>query len=310
MGRNNIRHIYFDDGEYPEKLKTIPRPPRELYVIGKLPSPETPSVAIIGSRRNTPYGYAMARKFSEALAQAGIQVISGMARGIDGAASQAALKAGTASFGVLGCGVDICYPPENQQLYNQLAAMGGLISEYPPKTAPLGRLFPARNRIISGLSDAVIVIEAGKKSGTMITVDMALEQGREVYALPGRIDDVLSAGCNELIRQGAGILTSPEDFLAEFLTHIADRTEYRTFIRKRIRTSNTEYEQASIFPSTPEERTILNIMDYTPQPVDVILTKVNKEIPMPLPNLMQWLTNMTISGYVACVGGGNYHKVF
>lgn len=307
---HKIKRVSREDEGFPERLRTIPSPPKELYYIGELPDPAIPAVAIIGSRRNSLYGYACARSFSAAIAQAGIQVISGMARGIDGVAQQSALKEGAKSYAILGCGVDVCYPPENQQLYEQLMVKGGVISEYEPGTVPLGRRFPARNRIISGLSDAVIVIEAGKKSGTMITVDMALEQGREVYALPGRIDDVLSAGCNELIRQGAGILTSPEDFLADFLTHISEKEEYRPYIKNRILSSDKDGVQTSLFPSTPEERAILNVMDYTPQPVDVILARVNCEIPMPLPNLMQWLTNMTISGYIACMAGGNYHKVF
>ena len=150
------------------------------------------------------------------MASRGITIISGMARGIDGIAQTAALDAGGRSYAVLGCGVDICYPEENRSLYDRLLQQGGILSEYPPGTPPEARLFPLRNRIISGLADAVLVIEARKKSGTLITVDMALEQGRDVFALPGRVSDSLSDGCNRLIRQGAAPATCPEDLLEYF----------------------------------------------------------------------------------------------
>ena len=151
-----------------------------------------PAAAIIGARLASGYGREQARRFARRLASRGITIISGMARGIDGIAQKAALDAGGRSYAVLGCGVDICYPEENRELYDRLLQEGGIISEYPPGTYPEARLFPQRNRIISGLSDLVLVIEARKKSGTLITVDMALEQGREVYALPGRVSDSLS----------------------------------------------------------------------------------------------------------------------
>ena len=157
----------------------------------------------------------MAESFAGTLGEAGIQIISGMARGIDGIAQSAALRAGGASFGVLGCGVDICYPSQNREIYQQLIKQGGVISSYLPKTMPKPQYFPPRNRIISGLADALLVIEAREKSGTLITVDMALEQGREVYALPGRVADPVSEGCNRLISQGAGIVLSPQELLAE-----------------------------------------------------------------------------------------------
>ena len=156
-------------------------------------------------------------------------MVSGMARGIDGIAQKAALEAGGASFAVLGCGVDICYPEENRELYDRLLQEGGILSEYPPGMPPEPKLFPPRNRIISGLSDLVLVIEARKKSGTLITVDMALEQGREVYALPGRVSDKLSDGCNRLIRQGAGVATCPEDILEFFFG--TGETDYGTLRR-------------------------------------------------------------------------------
>ena len=140
-----------------------------------------------------------------------------MARGSDGISQQAALSAGGTSYGVLGCGVDICYPAQNRRLYEELLEKGGLLSTYTPGTKPLPQYFPPRNRIVSGLSDALIVIEARQKSGTLITVDMALEQGRDVYVVPGRITDRLSDGCNHLLTQGAGVFLSPESFAEDFL---------------------------------------------------------------------------------------------
>ena len=304
-----IRQIAYGDKEYPAKLKNIPDPPLALYVKGSLPREDIPTVAVVGARRNTPYGYAMAREFSSVLARAGVQVVSGMARGIDSAAMNAALKCGGYSCGVLGCGVDVCYPPQNRELYDRLTGLGGLISEYVPGSKPLAWHFPIRNRIISGLCDALLVIEAATKSGTMITVDTALEQGREVYALPGRIDDEMSKGCNELIRQGAGILTSPEDFLAQLMSHIAGKDDYSDYLKKWAAVGSSVSMQLAFVPTTPQERAIYKALDYNPRGLDLILNKVNEEIPMPLPNLMQWLTNMTISGYVGCVAGNNYYKL-
>lgn len=191
---------------YPEKLKEIPMPPSALFVKGKLPCPDKPAAAVIGARECSPYGEYVAKELSAALAKQGIQVISGMARGIDSIGQKAALKAGGTSFGVLGCGVDVCYPEENRELYLQLAqneGESGLISELLPGTEPMSGFFPMRNRIISGLADAVIVVEAREKSGTFITVSQALDQGKDVYALPGRLTDPLSLGCNRLIGQGA-----------------------------------------------------------------------------------------------------------
>ena len=190
---------------------------QELFEPGTGPEgAREPAAAIIGARLASGYGREQARRFSRRLSSRGITIISGMAMGIDGIAQKAALDAGGKTCAVLGCGVDICYPEENRDLYERLLKEGGLISEYPPGMPPQAKLFPQRNRIISGLSDLVLVIEARKQSGTLITVDMALEQGREVFALPGRVSDALSDGCNRLIRQGAGAATCPEDILEYF----------------------------------------------------------------------------------------------
>ncbi len=197
---------------YPSRLKEIPDPPVALYGKGKLP--EMPcAAAVIGTRECSEYGRQTTRYFAAGLARAGVTVVSGLARGVDGIAGRAAMEAGGFSAAVLGCGVDLCYPPENRPLYEWLEREGCLLSEYPPGTRPEARLFPARNRIISGLSDLVLVTEARERSGTLITVDMALEQGREVYAVPGRITDTCSRGCNRLIAGGAGAALSVPQLL-------------------------------------------------------------------------------------------------
>ena len=173
--------------------------------------------AVVGARRCTPYGEKYAVEFAGRLAENGVEIISGLARGIDGMGQRGALMGGGRTFAVLGSGADVCYPKEHIGLYTDILEQGGgILSEYPPGTPPVPQNFPPRNRIISGLADAVLVIEARERSGSLITADMALEQGRDVYALPGPVNSELSRGCNRLIQQGAGILISPEALLEEW----------------------------------------------------------------------------------------------
>ena len=217
LAERKIRFVLREEDGFPKKLEEIPDPPYGIFYRGRLPEATRPAVAVIGARECSEYGRYVAEELGGYLGRAGIQVISGMARGIDGISQQAALSAGGTSYGVLGCGVDICYPSQNRRLYEELLQKGGLLSAYVPGTKPLPQYFPPRNRIVSGLSDALIVIEARQKSGTLITVDMALEQGKDVYVVPGRITDRLSDGCNRLLTQGAGVFLSPESFAEEFL---------------------------------------------------------------------------------------------
>lgn len=213
MEESGIRCVVRTDPDYPKRLTTIANPPITLYVKGRLPDDDRPSAAIVGARGCSAYGRQEADFFGGFLAGYGVQVISGMAYGIDAAGHKGALEGGGDTYAVLGCGVNICYPPSNYRLFDEIQKNGGIISTYPPGTAPRGPHFPARNRIISGLSDLVIIIEAKRKSGSLITADFALEQGREIFALPGRRTEPLCEGCNRLIRVGAGIITCPEDVL-------------------------------------------------------------------------------------------------
>ena len=210
-----IGFVSQEQAEFPEKVRHIHNAPYALYYVGKLPDENRKTIAVVGARMRTAYGSQVALELTKALGQNGIQVVSGLAKGIDRDAHQGALDGGGDTYAVLGCGVNVCYPKENHFLYNKMIETGGVISEYPPDTPPAPGQFPARNRIIAALSQCVVVVEAKEKSGSLITADFAIEQGRDVYAVPGRISDSLSQGCNRLIKQGAGALISIEDFLSD-----------------------------------------------------------------------------------------------
>ncbi len=212
---SNIQVITLVDDEYPKLLKTIYDPPPVLFCKGQSLK-ETPfMISIVGSRRTSEYGRQMAERLAYELSHAGITIVSGLARGIDTMAHWGALRAGGYTIGVLGCGVDVVYPRENKRLFSQMEKQGTLVSEYPPGTKPLAGNFPARNRIISGLTQGVLVVEAGARSGALITVDFALEQGRDVYALPGSVNTPYSRGTNQLLKEGAKLVTHVEDILEE-----------------------------------------------------------------------------------------------
>lgn len=281
---------------YPERLKEIPDAPWALYGIGKLPEREKMTVAVIGARECSAYGAHMAKKLGEALAENGIQVISGMARGIDSLAQQAAMEKGSA-FGVLGSGVDICYPLSSKAVYEELKRKGGIISEYTPGTEPKPGNFPARNRIISGLSHAVVVVEAKEKSGTLITVDMALEQGREVYVVPGRATDALSAGCNRLMKQGADVLCSVEEFIKEL------NGSYGNHIKDDRARSKGKREEALEF----WERKILENIDFYPKSMQKIYDDLNKKAGkdrmLELKKVMEVLIKLEKKGLIQVKGG-------
>ncbi len=199
--------------DYPKRLLQYRDKPLWLYYKGELPAEDEHIVGMVGARNCSVYGRTMAETISEQIGRYSVSVVSGMARGIDGAAHRGALRAGAKTYAILGCGVDVCYPRENIELYMQIQSQGGIISEYIPGSEPLHWKFPERNRIISMLSDAVAVIEAKKNSGSLITTDYALQYGKEIFAVPGRVGDVLSTGCNELIKSGAGLLTEGADML-------------------------------------------------------------------------------------------------
>ena len=212
-----IRCVKAGSPKYPRRLEQLADMPEQLYVKGNLPDDEKPSIAIVGARNCSAYGRIQAFQYAKTLSMAGVQVISGMALGIDAEGHKGALEGGTPTFAVLGNGVDICYPRENRSLYGRiLREKGGIISEYAPGTTARNYYFPARNRIISALADIVLVVEAKEKSGSLITANYALEQGKSVYAIPGAVNDLLSRGCHKLIYDGAGIAYCPEIILEEW----------------------------------------------------------------------------------------------
>ena len=215
--RLDIRLLTLSDAAYPGRLKNIYDPPALLYCKGRLPLlDDLLCVAVVGTRDCTPYGVACAEKLGFGLASGGAAVVSGLAKGIDAAAIRGALRAGGVTVGVVGNGLDVYYPYESRYLYEDVASAGVLLSEYPPGTEPASGHFPVRNRIISGLSLAALVVEAPEKSGALITAATALEQGRDVFAVPGPIDAPASVGCNCLIRDGAGLVSDASDILREY----------------------------------------------------------------------------------------------
>jgi len=261
MKDKGIRFVSVFDEIYPQKLKNIYDPPFGLYYKGELPKNDVSSVSIVGARMCDAYGRTWALKLGRVLAEAGCQIISGMAYGIDAAGHWGALKGNGKTYAVLGCGADVIYPAENKNLYDNIIENGGgIISEYLPNTEPKPYMFPMRNRIISGLSDAVILVQAKKKSGSLITADLAMDQGRDVYALPGHLDEALSQGCNQLIRQGAGIITSEEELLEDLkieglIKDKKDKAE-KIFLEK-------------------EELLVYSDLDFIPKSLEEINNRVN-----------------------------------
>lgn len=295
MFEKGIRFIPWFSEEYPKQLKYIPDYPYAIYVKGNLPKEGTRRAAVIGARRCTPYGEKYAVEFARTLAGLGVEIISGMARGIDGMGHRGALLGGGKTYAVLGCGVDVCYPKEHIGLYVDILEQGGgILSEFPPGTAPLAQHFPARNRIISGLSDAVLVMEAGEKSGSLITVDMALEQGRDVYALPGPVNSPLSDGCNRLIRQGAGILLSPEALAEEWGLGGKD-VQLRGEVSAKKESKNEKVLET-------KEKLVYSCLGLYPKGVD----QVSAETKLDIKTVMELLVTLELEGYIREISKNQY----
>lgn len=215
LGEKGVSFVSLESAGYPRRLREIYDPPYGLYYIGSLPPEDAKTVGIVGARECSGYGKGVALRTGKCLAANNVAVISGMARGIDGYGHEGAIAGGGKTYAVLGSGIDVVYPPEHAALYRKITQNGGVISEYPPGMSPKAGFFPARNRIIAAFSDALLLVEAREKSGSLITADLALEQGKDIYAAPGRVTDPLSAGSNRLIRQGAGIFLSPGELVRD-----------------------------------------------------------------------------------------------
>lgn len=303
MCTSGIHFITAKDSEFPDKLKNIYSSPYWLFYIGSLPEVDKPSIAIVGARVCTNYGKDVAESLAYELSLAGIDVISGMATGIDGFAHWGAIKAGCRTYAILGTGPDICYPIENFMLYQKIINNGGVISEYPPKTAGKSFHFPMRNRIISGLADKIIVVEARKKSGSLITADYALEQGKDVYAVPGRINDKLSGGCLDLIWQGAKPIRDIYDIIEDFGIKTETDTNNKfnkgnnilnTDIKSKIYTSRCEKNKKSNILLETEEKIVYANLSLTPKHVETLL----EETALPVDNLLAALLMLELKDLI------------
>lgn len=277
------------DKEYPKLLREIDQSPPVLYIKGELTPADEFAVAMVGTRRVTAYGQQITRDASIYLAGHGLTVVSGLARGVDALAHQHALKAGGRTIAVLGSGIDVIYPPEHRKLADAIIENGALISDYPMGTQPEGINFPPRNRIISGLSLATIVVEAGERSGALITADFAAEQGRDVFAVPGNVLSPMSRGTNCLIQKGAYAMISPQDVLD--VLDLAQVDDYKT--------------ARQVLPADTTEAKILQIMDFEPIHVDEICNEVG----LAIEKVSAALTMMELKGMVQHVGGMRYAAV-
>ena len=286
LERHRVRVLTWEDDEYPSLLRQIYGPPPVLYVRGELHPDDEWAVAVVGTRKATVYGKEVARRLCSELARNRVTVVSGLARGIDGVAHRAALDAGGRTIAVMGCGLDRIYPPEHRKLAQDIIGNGALVSDYPLGVPPDAGNFPPRNRIISGLSLGVVVVEAGERSGALITVNFALEQGREVFAVPGNILNRSSMGCNRLIHDGAKMVLGVEDILEELnLTMIAHQAQARAAL-----------------PADETEARLLELISDEPLHVDELCRRSQ----LPIQRVSSALTMMELKGMVRQVGGMQY----
>src|SRR3990170_7327730 len=287
---HGARVLTVNSPEYPTLLQEIPSPPAALFITGKNLKDFSPAIAIVGSRRASTYGKALAEEFASKLSEAGLTIVSGLARGIDSAAHRGALETGGETVGVLGCGLDVVYPAENKKLYQQISEEGALVSEYPLGTPPLTFHFPSRNRIISGLSLGVIVVEANDRSGALITVDFALEQGREVFAVPGNVKSTLSRGTHKLLKQGASLVEKAEDVLEAL----------------NIRSPEISVRKESNQPNlSRDEKSLLEKVGWEVRHIDEICRQMNQSISQTSSLLMI----LELKGYIKQESGQRYLRI-
>ncbi|HAA90226.1 MAG: DNA protecting protein DprA [Thermoanaerobacterales bacterium 50_218] len=290
LQKKNIRVIFYGHPDYPHYLGEIAHPPLILYVSGNFPIPEKPLLAVVGARRATPYGIEVAKCLSRELTRLGWGIVSGMARGIDTAAHEGALQESGYTIAVLGCGIDICYPRENYKLKEKIAQEGCLLTEFPLGTKPEAKNFPIRNRIISGCTLGTLVVEAEEKSGALITAAFALEQGREVFAVPGPVTSTRSRGTHALIKQGAKLVERVEDILEEF--------PYLSCSEKQ-----EQQKQRESGPELSEEEKLV-FQQITLDPVH--LDEVASVLGFSVARVSGILTTLELKGVVRQLPGGYY----
>lgn len=289
LARFNVTVLTWDDPQYPRRLQEIDQPPPILYVRGTVTEADEWAVAIVGTRRVTTYGKQVAEQLATALAQNGVTVVSGLARGVDSVAHQTALKAGGRTIAVLGSGVDNLYPPENRKLAEDIMQSGAVVSDYALGAQPEAANFPPRNRIISGLAIATVVVEASRQSGALITAEFAAEQGREVFSVPGSIFAPQSQGTNRLIQQGARPLLHPQEVLEALdLGRAAQHREAR-----------------AVLPANALEAKILTLIRNEALHVD----EISVQAELPIKEITATLTMMELKGMVRQMGGMQYQAV-
>ena len=286
-----ISLVCYGDASYPARLRTIADPPPLLYFKGELNGVDDKAVAIVGSRSASDYGRRVARDLARGLAGAGFTVVSGMARGIDGMAHETALNSGGRTIAVLGSGVERAYPPEHDKLYQRIRANGAVISELPIGTRPIAFNFPARNRLISGLSLGVVVVEATEKSGSLITASLAVEQGREVFAVPGEVGSSRSRGAHRLIRQGAKLVENVDDILEEIAPQLLNR-------------GGTANAAPLALPqnASAEARKVFALLEAGSLQIDEVIERSG----LAAPRVLQILLELELQGYVRQLAGKRY----
>jgi len=274
--QNDVGILTESHGEYPRLLREIPDPPAVLFVRGSVQPQDALAIAVVGTRHATPYGLRQAERLGASLSRAGLTVVSGLARGIDSAAHRGALSAAGRTLAVLGSGVLNVYPPEHEKLAAEVVEHGALLSESPPQAAPLAGVFPQRNRIISGLALGALIVEAGNRSGALITARLAMEQGREVFAVPGRVDGRAARGCHRLIRDGAKLVETVDDVLEELgpLVEAAPRDDGHV-VRHPAELTLNELEQKVLAAIDTDATPIDTIVSQTGLPVARVLSTVS-----------------------------------
>ncbi len=292
-----IREITIDDEEYPRRLKEIHKPPERLFVNGEIRPDDDIAVALVGSRRATQYGLETCERLACELASYGVTVVSGMARGIDTSAHRGALKARGRTIAVMGSGHGHIYPPENKKIYREIAENGAVVSEFPHDVPPLGLNFPRRNRIISGLSLGVVVVEASKDSGALITADFALEQGRDVFAVPGKVNSITSRGTHELIKDGARLVQSADDIMEEL--HLSRKPVVRDAGDERTRDTHVRAASRAV---TEEEARVVRILSDEPMAID----DITEELGMPPHKVSKILLTLELKRCITHIHGDRY----
>lgn len=295
--KHNLKIITLNDKDYPKNLKNIPDPPIVLYVKGILKEEDKFSIAIVGSRRASFYGLTCAKEFAEELSNRGFTVVSGMARGIDTYAHKGALKRGARTIAVMGSGFNHIYPLENKELVEEIAKSGAVLSEFPINEKPLRQNFPRRNRVISGLSLGVLVVEAARNSGALITADFALEQGREVFALPGKVDSRTSFGTNGLIKQGAKLVSCVDDILEEFNLSMPKHGYDNSATIER-QTKRQTHKLSS------EESLLYGLISHQSMGLDEIIEKTSFSVP----EVTGWLLNLQMKKLIRQLPGEQFTK--